>query len=82
MYNSLMETDKNPMPDFHLFPRVEKAGQCIKKLVSLLSLDASSIGVNRGGGPMLDRQLYDEVDRHGFLYEGEEVGHGPDVETV
>lgn len=36
----LMEKDQNPMPDLNLFPRLERAGRCLARLIRFLPQDA------------------------------------------
>lgn len=63
----LMEVDKNPLPELHLFPRLERVGHFIKRLVSFLPECApdhmsNHYRPNSGGGPALDRGLYDQQE--------------------
>ena len=54
-----MEADKNPFPKIDLFPILETA----KKIGHFLFDHITSPGLsdhNTGGGPALDRALYDE----------------------
>lgn len=69
-----METDKNPMPDVHLFPRLERAAEFIKGLVRFLPSEAPDYMSNhyRGGAAMLDRELYDNPDQLELDYGGNE----------
>ena len=70
-----METDKNPFPKIDLFPRLTKVAACIGRLASFLPNQAPDYMSDhyRGGAAMLDRELYDGVETHGFLYEGEQL---------
>lgn len=62
----LMEADKNPMPRFDLFPRITRV---VHFLFDHLQSEGLSDHANRGGGPALDRALYDDVQVEGFLYD-------------
>lgn len=58
-YNPVMEKDKNPFPKIELFPR-------LSRLTHFLFDHLQSEGLsdhNSGGGPMLDRELYDNPDQ-------------------
>lgn len=58
-----METpDPNPMPEVHIFPRLERIGHFVSRLVSFLPECAPDYmsNHNRGAAPMLDRELYDD----------------------
>lgn len=50
-----MEADKNPFPKIDLFPRVTK-------VVSFIFRRLEAETENTGGGPMLDRELYDQLE--------------------
>lgn len=54
-----MEQDKNPFPKIDLFPR-------LTRVVHFLFDHLQSEGLsshNSGGGPMLDRELYDDPNQ-------------------
>lgn len=68
----LMESNKNPLPKIDLFPRCTRVFHFIFDHLQ----DAGLSDHNTGGGPALDRMLYDQVQVHGFLYEGEELDYG------
>lgn len=53
----LMESDPNPFPKIDLFPRLTKLAHF---LFDQLQNEGISDHQNRGGGPALDRALYDE----------------------
>lgn len=57
----LMETDPNIMPKINLFPRLERVGRALGRLVSFLPANAPDYMSDhyRGGAAMLDRELYD-----------------------
>lgn len=60
-----MEADRNPMPEMVLFPRVQRAAEFIKRLVSFNPTSAPDYMSDhyRGGAAMLDRELYDNSDQ-------------------
>lgn len=64
----LMEKDPNPMPHIDLFPRL---GKLAHFLFDHITSPGLSDHANRGGGPALDRALFDDVQVEGFLYTGE-----------
>ena len=55
-----MELDKNPFPQLDLFPRVTRVVHFIFDHIQAPGL---SDHANRGGAPMLDRELYDNPDQ-------------------
>lgn len=57
-----METDKNPFPNIELFPQLARVGRFLGRLVSFFPSEAPDFmsNHNRGGGPMLDRELFDK----------------------
>lgn len=55
-YNALMEFDKNPFPQLDLFPRLTRLTHFI---FDHLQSQGLSDHANRGGGPLLDAELYD-----------------------
>ena len=61
-----METNKNPFPQIELLPRLAQVGKFIGRLLTFLPQNAPDFmsnhyhPENRGGGPALDRSLYDE----------------------
>lgn len=67
-----MESDKNPFPKIELFPRLHKVASALARLVCYRPTEAPDYMSNhyRGGAAMLDRELYDEVQVEGFLYDG------------
>lgn len=69
-----MEKDKNPFPTLDLFPRLTRVGQFLGRLVSFLPTEAPDYmsNHNRGGGPALDRALYEQ----------QEFDYGRDVTTL
>jgi hypothetical protein len=69
-----MEKDPNPMPELTLFPRLEKLGRCLGRLVSFLPAQAPDHMSNhyRGGAAMLDRELYDDPNQLEFDYDRNE----------
>lgn len=52
-----MEVDKNPFPKIDLFPRLTKIAHF---LLDHIQGPGLSDHANRGGGPALDRELYDQ----------------------
>lgn len=57
---SIMEQDKNPFPKIDLFPR-------LTKVVHFLFDQLQNTGLsdhNRGGGPALDRALYEAPNKN------------------
>lgn len=60
-----MEKDPNIMPEFTLFPRLERVAGFIKRLVTFLPTDAPDYMSEhyRGGAAMLDRELYDNPNQ-------------------
>lgn len=56
-----MEADKNPIPEIHLFPRLERVARAIGNLFCMhqLASHGDHFIPNTGGGPALDRELYD-----------------------
>lgn len=65
-----MEADKNPMPEFKLFKPVDKLRRMAHFLFDHIQSEGLSDHANRGGGPALDRALYDQVQVEGFVYDG------------
>lgn len=61
---TLMESDKNPMPDFNLFPRCRAVFHFIFDHLQSPGLSDH----NRGGGPALDKALYDGPEQLGLDY--------------
>ena len=61
VYIKNVEVDKNIMPEIELFPRLERVGHFIKRLVTFLPLEAPDHMSEhyRGGAALLDRELYD-----------------------
>lgn len=53
-----MEKDKNPLPQIDLFPRVTRV---VRLLFNHLQHEGLSDHA-RGGGPMLDRVLYEQQE--------------------
>ena len=60
-----MEADPNPFPQLDLFPRVTKV---VHFLFDHLQHPGISDHANRGGAPMLDRELYDDPNQLEFDY--------------
>lgn len=54
-----MEADKNPFPKFDLFPRITRVVHFLFDHIQAEGLSDH----NRGGGPMLDRELYDQPEQ-------------------
>lgn len=61
-----MEKDKNPFPEFDLFPKLDRAARFIKRLLTPLPIEAPDFMSEhyRGYDP------YDGVQVEGFLYDG------------
>lgn len=57
-----METDPNPMPEFKLFKSVDKLCRLGHFLFDHIQSPGMSDHANRGGGPALDRALYDQPE--------------------
>lgn len=57
-----MEADRNPFPEIHIFPRLERVGRFMGRLFSFLPVEAPDYMSehNRGAAPALDRALYDQ----------------------
>lgn len=53
-----MESDKNPMPRLDLFPRITRVCHFIFDHLQSPGLSDH----NTGGGPMLDRELYEQQE--------------------
>lgn len=51
-----MDKDKNPMPEFHLFPRATRLAHFLLDHLR----DPGLSDHNTGSGPALDRALYDK----------------------
>lgn len=58
----LMETDPNIIPRLDLFPKLQRVGRALGRLVSFLPANAPDYMSDhyRGGAAMLDRELYDQ----------------------
>lgn len=69
-----MEADKNPMPQFDLFPRLKRVGEVVVRFLSFNPAEAPDYMSNhyRGGAAMLDRELYDDPNQLRFDYGGDE----------
>ncbi len=65
----LMEKDPNPMPQIDLFPRLGRLAHFLLDQMRHVGLSEH----NSGGGPALDRALYDGVETHGFVYRDEQL---------
>lgn len=66
-----MEADKNPFPNIDLFPRITRIAKAIGGLFCLHQLSPISEHFqqeNTGGGPALDRALYDQPDNQMELF--------------
>lgn len=55
-----METDPNPFPKLELFSPMAKLRRLAHFLFDHIQNEGLSDHANRGGGPMLDRELYDQ----------------------
>lgn len=58
-----METDQNPFPKIELFSPVAKLRRMAHFLFDHIQSEGLSDHFNRGGSPMLDRELYDNPDQ-------------------
>lgn len=54
------EKEPSIMPEFDLFPRLTKTANFIKRLIP--RLPSGNDLANRGGGPLLDRELYEQQE--------------------
>lgn len=68
-----MEKDPNPFPEIDLLPSLTAALRFAARLLTPFVLEAPDFmsNHNTGAAPMLDRQLYDSIEVHGFRYTGE-----------
>lgn len=58
-----MENKNSIMPEFHLFPRLERIARAIGNLFCMHQLSEVSkhkFEANHGAAPMIDRELYDK----------------------
>lgn len=68
-------------PKMNLFPRLQRVGSAVVHFFTdRHTIPYSEAVPQRGGGAMLDSELYDQVQVEGFRYEGEQLEFGYDAD--